>query len=136
MTGTVHRQLQPPGWPVAKGYSNGIIAARGQTVYLAGIIGWNEKEEFESDDFAVQFRQALQNIVAVLKEAEAKPEHIVRMTWFIRDKQEYLSSLKAVGEAYREVIGRHYPVMAVVEVSAFMEDRAKLEIETTAVIPD
>lgn len=129
------RFLQPPGWPIAKGYSNGIVAS-GRTVYVAGMVGWNEKEQFETDDFAGQLRQVLLNIVAVLKEADAKPEHIVRMTWFIGDKREYLSALKGIGEAYRAIIGRHYPVMAVIEVSGFIEDGAKLEIETTAVIPD
>jgi len=127
--------LQPPGWPRAKGYSNG-IAARGRTIYVGGMVGWNEKEEFETDDFAGQFRQVLLNIVAVLNEADAKPEHIVRMTWYIGDKRDYLASLKAIGAAYRDIIGRHYPVMAVIEVSGFIEDGAKLEIEATAVVPD
>ncbi len=135
MAQSPHKVLQPAGWPTAKGYSNGIVAS-GRTVYVAGIVGWNEKERFETDDFAGQFRQVLLNIVAVLKEAGAEPEHIVRMTWFIGDKQEYLSALKKIGEAYREIIGRHYPVMAVIEVAGFIEDGAKLEIETTAVIPD
>jgi enamine deaminase RidA (YjgF/YER057c/UK114 family) len=135
MAQSPHEFLQPAGWPTAKGYSNGIVAS-GRTVYVAGIVGWNEKERFETDDFAGQFRQVLLNIVAVLKEAGAEPEHIVRMTWFIGDKQEYLSALKKIGEAYREIIGRHYPVMAVIEVAGFIEDGAKLEIETTAVIPD
>jgi enamine deaminase RidA (YjgF/YER057c/UK114 family) len=135
MTENSFQYLQPPGWPKAKGYSNGIVAS-GKTVYLAGIVGWNEKEEFETDDFAGQFRQVLLNIVAVLNEARAKPEHLVSMTWFISDKKEYLSSLKEIGAAYREIIGRHYPVMAVIEVSGFIEDGAKLEIQSTAVIPD
>ncbi len=127
--------LQPPGWPRAKGYSNGVVAS-GKTVFLGGIVGWNEHEQFETDDFAGQFRQVLLNIVDVLKEADATPDQIVRMTWFIADKREYLSSLKSIGEAYREIIGRHYPAMAVIEVSGFIEDGAKLEIETTAVIPN
>ncbi len=135
MTNNAFKYLQPPGWPKAKGYSNGIVA-RGTTVYLAGIVGWTEKEEFETDDFAGQFRQVLLNIVALLSEADAKPEHIVSMTWFISDKTEYLSALKEIGAAYRAIIGRHYPVMAVIEVSGFIEDRAKLEIQATAVIPD
>lgn len=135
MTDNGFQYLQPPDWPRAKGYSNGIVAS-GKTVYLAGIVGWNENEEFETDDFAGQVRQILLNIVAILKEAEAKPEHIVRMTWFIGDKDEYLASLKGIGDAYREIIGRHYPVMAVIEVSGFIEDGAKLEIQATAVIPD
>ena len=130
-----HKFLQPAGWPRAKGYSNGVMAS-GRTVYVGGMVGWNEKEQFETDDFAGQFRQVLLNIVAVLNEAEAKPEHIVRMTWFIGDKQQYLSALKGIGEAYREIIGRHYPAMAVIEVSGFIEEGAKLEIEATAVIPD
>lgn len=135
MTDNIHTFLQPPGWPRAKGYSNGIVAS-GQTIYVGGMVGWNEKEEFETDDFAGQFRQVLLNIIAVLNEAGATAEHIVRMTWYIGDKREYLSSLKSIGEAYREIIGRHYPVMAVIEVKGFIEDGAKLEIEATAVIPD
>ena len=135
MTENAFKFLQPPGWPRAKGYSNGIVA-RGQTIYVGGMVGWNDKEQFETDDFAGQFRQVLLNIVAVLNEAGARPEHIVRMTWYISDKQEYLSSLKEIGAAYRDIIGRHYPVMAVIQVVGFIEDGAKLEIEATAVIPD
>lgn len=135
MTDNSFQYLQPPGWPKAKGYSNGIVAS-GKTVYLAGVVGWNEKEEFEANDFPGQFRQVLLNIVAILNEAGAKPEHLVSMTWFINDKKEYLSSLKEIGAAYRDIIGRHYPVMAVIEVSGFIEDGAKLEIQSTAVIPD
>ena len=135
MTESLLKFLQPPGWPRAKGYSNGIVA-KGQTIYVGGMVGWNEKELFETDDFAGQFRQVLLNIVAVLNEAGAKPEHIVRLTWFIGDKREYLSALKEIGQAYRDIIGRHYPVMAVLQVSGFIEDGAKLEIEATAVIPD
>ncbi len=135
MTENTLKFLQPPGWPRAKGYSNGIVAS-GQTIYVGGMVGWNEKEEFEAKDFGGQFRQVLLNIVAVLKEAGARPEHIVRMTWYIGDKQEYNASLKEMGAAYREIIGRHYPVMAVLQVSGFIEDGAKLEIEATAVIPD
>jgi enamine deaminase RidA (YjgF/YER057c/UK114 family) len=128
--------LQPPGWPRPKGYSNG-VAAKGTMVFVAGEIGWNpETEKVEIEDFAGQFRQALLNTVAVLKEAGAKPEHIARMTIYLTDKQDYLSSLKGVGEAYREVIGKHYPVMAAIEISGLMEPGAKVEIETTAVIPD
>ena len=126
--------LNPPGWPRPKGYSNG-IAASGRMVFVAGMIGWNENEEFETDDFAGQFRKALENICAVLKEGGAGPEHLVRLTMYFTSKQEYLDNLKGVGEAYREVIGRNYPVMAAVEVVALMEDRAKVEIETTAVVP-
>lgn len=128
--------LQPPGWPRPKGYSNG-VAAKGKMVFVAGEIGWNpETEKVEIEDFAGQFRQALLNVVTVLDQAGAKPEHIVRMTIYLTDKQEYLSSLKGVGEAYREVIGKHYPVMAAIEISGLMEPGAKVEIETTAVIPD
>lgn len=135
MSNSSFQYLQPPNWPRAKGYSNGIVAS-GKTVYLAGIVGWNENEEFETEDFAGQCRQIFQNIVDILKEADAKPEHIVRMTWFIGNKDEYLASLKGIGEAYRDIIGRHFPVMAVIEVSDFIEDGAKLEIQATAVIPD
>ncbi|MCZ7566425.1 MAG: RidA family protein [Burkholderiales bacterium] len=128
--------LQPPGWAKPKGYSNGIVA-RGRIVFVAGQTGWNPAlEKFESEDFAAQARQALENIVAVLAEAGAKPEHIARMTWYVGDRREYLSSVKAVGAAYREVIGRHYPVMTAIEVGGFVDDGAKLEIEVTAVLPD
>ncbi len=127
--------LQPTGWPRPKGYSNGVVAS-GKMVFLAGFVGWNEEEKFETDDFAGQARQAFQNIVSVLKVAGAGPEHIVRMTWFVSDKREYLASLKEIGAAYREIIGRHYPAMSVIEVSGFIEEGAKLEVETTAVIPE
>lgn len=130
---TEHQSLNPPGWPRAKGYSNG-ITAEGRMVFVAGLVGWNEKEEIVSDDFVDQFRQVLTNIKAVLAEAGAGPEHMVRMTWFITDKKEYLSRLKEVGAAYRDVMGRHYPAMAVVEVKGLIEEGAKLEIETTAVV--
>ena len=125
--------LNPPGWPRPKGYSNG-IAASGRMVFVAGMIGWNANEEFETDDFAGQFRQALENIVAVLKEGGAGPEHLVRLTMYFTSKQEYLDNLKGVGEAYRAVIGRNYPTMAAVQVVALMEDRAKVEIEATAMV--
>lgn len=127
--------LQPPGWKRPKGYSNG-IAASGRMVFVAGQIGWNAEERIESDDFADQFRQALANIVAVLAEAGAGPEHIVRMTMYFTDKRDYLDRLAEVGAAYRETIGRNWPAMAAVEVSALMEDRAKVEIEATAVVPE
>ena len=127
--------LQPPGWPQPRGYSNG-DAARGTTVSVAGQVGWDEQCRFQTDDFARQTRQALQNVVAVLAEAGARPEHIVRMTWYVTSKAEYLAAGKAVGTAYREIIGRHFPPMTAVEVSALIEDRAKVEIEVTAVIPD
>lgn len=127
--------LNPPGWPRPKGYSNGIVA-RGRMVFIAGMVGWTPDEKFETDDFAGQVRQALSNIVAVLKEAGAGPEHIVRMTWFITDKDEYLNAAKEIGAAYREIIGRHYPVMAVIVINGLIEEGAKLEIEATAVVPD
>ena len=127
--------LQPSGWKRPKGYSNG-IAASGRMVFVAGQVGWNADEAFESDVFAHQFRQALINIVAVLREAGARPEHIVRMTMYFTDKREYLDQLADVGAAYRAVIGRNYPAMAAVEVSALMEDRAKVEIEATAVVTE
>jgi enamine deaminase RidA (YjgF/YER057c/UK114 family) len=132
----MNRALNPKEWAKPKGYANG-IAARGTLVFVAGQIGWNgAKESFETDDFAGQVRQALSNVVAVLAEAGAKPEHIVRFTWYVTDKREYLACLSDVGRAYRETIGRHYPAMALVEVRALVEDRAKVEIEATAVIPD
>jgi enamine deaminase RidA (YjgF/YER057c/UK114 family) len=126
--------LLPPGWPRPKGYANG-VAATGRSVFVAGMIGWDEHGQFASDDFADQVRQALLNIVAVLKEAGARPEHIVRMTWYVTDKQEYLAAGKAVGAAFREIIGSYNAAMTAVEVTALMEDRAKVEIEATAVIP-
>lgn len=127
--------LQPPGWPRPKGYANGVVT-RGQQVYIAGMIGWDSQGRFTSDDFASQARQALQNIVAVLHEAGGRPEHIVRMTWYVTDKREYLAAGRAVGAAYRELIGAYNAAMSAVEVKALMEDRAKVEIEATAVIPD
>ena len=126
--------LQPPGWARAKGFSNG-IAAKGTLVFIAGQVGWTGEGKWESRDFAGQFRQALANILAVLAEAGGKPQHLVRLTWYVLDKREYLSALKSVGEAYRELMGRHYPTMAVVQVSGLVEDEARLEIEATAVIP-
>jgi enamine deaminase RidA (YjgF/YER057c/UK114 family) len=126
--------LQPPGWPQPKGYANG-IAATGRQIFVGGTIGWNEQQEFTSDELAEQTHQALKNIVAVLAEADAGPEHVVRMTWYVTDKREYLAQAKAVGAAYRDVMGYHFPAMALVQVVALVEDRAKVEIETTAVIP-
>ncbi|MBV8633580.1 MAG: RidA family protein [Burkholderiaceae bacterium] len=126
--------LQPSGWVQPKGYSNG-IAAQGRMVFVGGMIGWDGQGQFHSDDFAGQTRQALLNIVAVLKEGGALPEHIVRMTWYVVDKKEYLAAAKEIGAAYREIIGRHYPAMTAVQVSALIEDRARVEIEVTAVIP-
>ena len=128
-----HQTLQPPGWPQPKGYANG-IKARGEFVFVGGMVGWDANEKFPKG-FVPQARQALENIAAVLAEGGAKPEHIVRLTWYVLDKQEYLNSLKGVGEAYRELMGRHYPTMAVVQVSGLVEDEARLEIEATAVVP-
>ncbi|MDQ1902114.1 RidA family protein [Paracoccus sp. WLY502] len=129
-----HEVLHPRNWKATPGYSNG-IAATGRMVFTGGIIGWNDQQEFETDDFGEQVRTALQSIVAILAEAGARPEHLVRLTWYVTDKQEYLSALKRIGQAYKEVIGRHYPAMALVQVVALVEDRAKVEIEATAVIP-
>ncbi len=130
------KMLQPPGWARPKGFSHGVATRGGTTVYIAGQVGWNAEERFEETSFAGQFRQTLENILAVLGEAGGRPEHIVRMTWYVLDKQEYLDSLREVGAAYRELIGRHYPAMAVVQVVALMEEKARLEIEATAVVPD
>jgi enamine deaminase RidA (YjgF/YER057c/UK114 family) len=126
--------LQPPGWARAKGFSNG-IAASGTLVFIAGQIGWTGECKWEARDFTGQFRQALLNVISVLKEAQGKPEHIVRLTWYVLDKKEYLAALKEVGAAYRELMGRHYPTMAVVQVGGLVEDEARLEIEATAVVP-
>ena len=126
--------LQPPGWARAKGFSNGIVAS-GKLVFIAGQVGWTGEGEWKARDFAGQFRQALANILAVLAQANGKPEHIVRLTWYVLDKGEYLNALKAVGQAYRELMGKHYPTMAVVQVSGLVEDEARLEIEATAVVP-
>ena len=127
--------LQPPGWARPRGYANG-VAARGRQVFIAGMIGWDGQGVFHSDDFAAQARQALANIVAVLREAGGRPEHIVRMTWYVTDKREYLAAGREVGRAYRELIGVYNAAMTAVQVSALIEDRAKVEIEATAVIPD
>jgi enamine deaminase RidA (YjgF/YER057c/UK114 family) len=127
--------LQPPGWPRPRGYSNG-VAASGRQVFVSGMIGWNADGRFESEDFALQARQALLNVVEVLREAGARPEHIVRMTWYVVDKREYLAAAEALGAAYREIIGKHYPAMTAVQVSALIEDRARVEIEVTAVVPE
>ena len=126
--------LQPPGWPRPKGYSNG-IAAEGRLVFIAGMVGWNAAERFETDALAGQARQALKNLLAVLAEAGGKAAHICRMTWYVTDKQEYLAHLRELGAAYRELIGNHFPAMTLVEVSALVEDGAKVEIEATAVLP-
>ena len=126
--------LQPAGWPRPKGYANG-IAVRGEQIFLAGLIGWDAQGKFPKG-LTAQFRQTLENIVAVLAEAEARPEHIVRMTWYITSRDEYLTQSSDIGAVYREVIGRHFPVMAVVQVVSLMEAEAEVEIEVTAVIPD
>ncbi len=127
--------LHPKGWKATPGYSSG-VAARGRLVVTGGIIGWNGQQEFETDDFAGQVAQALRSIVEVLACGGAKPEHLVRLTWYVTDKREYLASLKEVGRAYREIIGKHFPAMALVQVVALVEDRAKVEIEATAVVPE
>jgi enamine deaminase RidA (YjgF/YER057c/UK114 family) len=126
--------LQPPGWRPPRGYANG-VATRGTLVFVAGQIGWNAEQQFESDDFVDQVRQALFNVRAVLAEAGARPEHIARMTWYLTDKRVYLARSREVGAAFREVIGVYHAAMSVVQVSALIEDRAKVEIEATAVIP-
>ncbi len=126
--------LQPAGWALPKGYANG-IAAQGRLVFTAGQIGWNpETGQFETDDFAAQTAQALKNVVAVLREAGAEPRHLVRLTWYVTDKAAYLAAQREIGRAYREVMGRHFPAMSVVVVAALLEERAKVEIEATAVV--
>ena len=130
------KHLLPEGWPRPKGYSNGISVKNGRTIYVAGLIGWNDQEIIESDNLVDQFKKTLENTLAVLKEGGAGPEHIVRMTWYIIDKQEYLSNLKAIGAVYKEIMGKNFPTMACVEISTLMEDKAKIEIETTAVVEE
>ena len=127
--------LQPEGWAKPVGYANG-VAARGRTVFVGGQIGWNANSEFETDDFVAQVRQTLENVVAVLRSGGAEPHHITTMTWYFTDKQEYKANLREIGRAYREVIGRHFPAMAAVQVVALVEDRAKIEIQATAVVPE
>jgi enamine deaminase RidA (YjgF/YER057c/UK114 family) len=129
------KHLQPPGWATPKGYANG-VAARGTLIFVGGQIGWNAAQQFETDDFIAQTRQALANIHAVLACAGAGPEHMVRMTWYIVDRVEYNARLRELGTVYREVMGKHFPAMTCVEVSALVEERAKVEIEVTAVLPD
>lgn len=130
-----HEILHPAHWKPAVGYANG-VAARGRMIFTGGIIGWNADQTFETDDFAGQVAQALRSIVEVLAEGGARPEHLVRLTWYVTDKREYLGSLREIGRAYRATIGRHYPAMALVQVVALVEDRAKVEIEATAVVPE
>jgi enamine deaminase RidA (YjgF/YER057c/UK114 family) len=127
--------LQPPDWPRPKGYANGVLA-RGNLVFVSGVVGWNVQREFASNDFVAQLRQALLNIVEILRQARAKPEHIARMTWYVVDKNEYLAVMTEIGNVYREIIGLHYPAMTVLEVSGLVEANARLEIEVTAVVPD
>jgi enamine deaminase RidA (YjgF/YER057c/UK114 family) len=128
-----HETLQPPGWPEPKGYANG-IKARGEFVFVGGMVGWDENERFPQG-FVAQARQALENVVAVLTEGRARPEHVVRMTWYVLDMDEYLDARKELGAVYREVMGTHYPAMALVQVGRLFESQARLEIETTAVVP-
>ena len=127
--------LQPEGWTKPIGYANG-VAARGKTIFVGGQIGWNGQQQFECDDLPGQVRQTLENIVAVLKVGGAGPEHITQLTWYLTDKDEYRANLKDIGRAYRDVIGRHFPAMAAVQVVALVEDRAKVEIQAIAVIPE
>jgi enamine deaminase RidA (YjgF/YER057c/UK114 family) len=129
------QRIQPPDWAEPKGYANGILA-RGTLLFVGGQIGWNAQQRFESDDFLAQTRQTLLNILGVLNAGGAEPAHMVRMTWYVIDRAEYLANLKAVGSLYREVMGKNFPAMTCVEVSGLMEARARVEIEVTAVLPD
>ncbi len=129
------RTLQPPHWPRPRGYANGVVTS-GRTVFVSGMVGWNAEGKFVSPDFVDQVRQALANVIAVLAEANAKPEHVVRMNWFVIDKNEYLGAHKEIGAVYREIMGRHYPAMTAVEVAGLIENEARVEIEVTAVIPE
>jgi enamine deaminase RidA (YjgF/YER057c/UK114 family) len=130
----VHKFLHPQSWKQPKGFANGIVA-EGRTVFLAGQIGWNAEQKFESEDFVAQARQALANIVALVEEAGGRAEHVTRLTWFVVDKREYLSRLSDLGDAYRSVMGLHFPAMTLVQVVALVEDQARVEIEATAVVP-
>lgn len=129
------KTLLPPGWPRPKGYANGIAAA-GRVIVTAGVVGWNAREEFETDDLAGQFRQILVNMLAILAEDGAGPEHIVRMTCYVTDIEDYRAGLAGIGAAWRELMGKNFPAMAVVGVTALVEPRAKIEIETTAMVPE
>ncbi|MFZ2076305.1 MAG: RidA family protein [Xanthobacteraceae bacterium] len=129
-----HTFLHPREWKLAKGFSNGVVA-EGRMIFLAGQVGWNAEQRFESEDFVAQARQALANIVTLVAEAGGGAEHITRLTWFVLDKQEYLSHLRELGEAYRGVMGKHFPAMTLIQVGALVEDKARLEIEATAVVP-
>ena len=128
------RLLHPKSWAPTKGFSNG-VAAEGRQVFVAGQVGWNARQEIVGDDFVAQVEQALRNVVDILAEADARPEHLVRLTWYVCDKQEYLKRSSEVGEAYRRVIGCHFPAMTLVQVAALVDDRARVEIEATAVVP-
>ena len=128
--------LQPPGWAKPRGFANGIAVRGGTTVYVAGQVGWTGNAAWEARDFAGQFRQALKNVIDILAQAGGRPEHIVRLTWYVIDRDEYLAALAAVGRAYRELMGKHYPAMTVVQVSGLVEAQARLEIEATAVVPE
>lgn len=130
----IHERLHPAHWKPARGYANGVLA-EGRTIFIGGQIGWNAQQIFEHRDFIGQTRQALKNILAILSEADAGPEHLTRLTWYITDKREYLANLKELGEAYRSVLGKHFPAMTMVQVVALVEDEAKVEIEATAVLP-
>jgi enamine deaminase RidA (YjgF/YER057c/UK114 family) len=130
----MHTTLQPAGWAKPKGYANG-VAAQGRFVFVGGQIGWNGQSQFETDDLVGQVQQTLQNVVDVLAEAGARPEHVTSLTWYLTDKKDYLGNLEGIGKVYREVMGRHFPVMAVVQVTALVEDRAKVEIQAMAVVP-
>ena len=131
----MHTILQPEGWAKPIGYANG-VSATGRQIFVGGQIGWNAQCQFETDDFVGQVKQTLENIVAVLAAGGAKPEHITTMTWYFTDKAEYLGNLKGIGQAYREIIGKHFPAMAAMQVVALVEDRAKIEIQATAVVPE
>ncbi len=126
--------IEPKGWPRPRGYSNAILA-RGRVLAIAGQIGWNERGEFVSDDFVAQAEQALRNVATILRAAGGSPEHLVRLTWYVTDKHAYLAASRALGAAYREIFGAVYPAMTLVQVAALLEDRAKVEIEATAVLP-
>jgi len=131
---TLHNTLLPKGWVRPKGYANGILA-EGRLIFTAGIVGWNAQEQFTTSDLAGQFRQVITNTLAILAEADAGPEHIVRMTWYVVSRDEYIREISVIGSVWRELIGKHFPAMAVVEVSALVEPEARIEIETTAVVP-
>lgn len=131
----MHKFLQPEGWDKPSGYSNGVVA-RGRTIFVAGQVGWNPQSKFDSDDIVDQVRQALKNIVAILAVDGAKPEHITALTWYFTDKYDYLNNLKRIGEAYREVIGRHYPAMTALQIAGLVEEGGKVEIQAFAVVPD